>query len=120
MFHVPYENVFGKMEINTFVEMLTEFTEEAPPTEKRVFIVVLPCWLNAAEAIPILSEKFNIRTVIAAVSAGGFYASKHGTLSDNVLTFAVPGYAQSIVLDSRGESESEVSAVRKILWAFNK
>lgn len=102
VFHVPYENVFGKMEVATFVEMLTEFIQEAPQAPHTVFIVVVPCWLNAAEAIPILNDKFTIRTVVAAVSVGGFYSSKHGTLADNVLTFAVPGYAQSIVLDSRG------------------
>ena len=43
-----------------------------------------------------------MKTVIAAVSVGGFYATKNGVTADNALTFAVPGFAQSIVLDSRG------------------
>jgi|JI9StandDraft_1071089.scaffolds.fasta_scaffold717638_1 hypothetical protein len=82
--------------------MLEEYVKDAPLSEKRVFIVVVPCWLNAAEVIPVLNDKFSIRTVVAALSVGGFYSTKHGTLADNALTFAVPGFAQSVVLDSRG------------------
>ena len=40
--------------------------------------------------------------------------------ADNALTYAVPGYAQSIVLDSRGEPEAQISAIHRILWAFNR
>lgn len=102
VFHVPYENLFARMEENTFVGMLDEFIISTPNTENRLFLVVVPSWLNAASIIPLLNETFNVKTVIATISVGGFYASKNGALTDNVLTFAVPGFAQSIVLDSRG------------------
>ena len=102
------------------MEMLEEFVSEAPKAEKRLFIVVIPSWLNAAETIPTLNEKYDVKTVIAAVSVGGFYATKNGVTADNALTFAVPGFAQSIVLDSRGEHEAEISAIHRILWAFNR
>lgn len=108
------------MEVNTFIEMFEEFIRDAPQTGKRVFIVVIPCWLNASQTILALNDRFAIRTVVAALSVGGFYSTKHGTLADNALTFAVPGFAQSIVLDSRGESDSEISSVSKIVWAFNR
>ena len=108
------------MEISTYVEMLEEFINDAPASDKRLFIVVIPSWLNAAEAIPTLNEKYEVKTVIAAISVGGFYATKNGVTADNALTFAVSGFAQSIVLDSRGESEAEISAIHRILWAFNR
>lgn len=63
---------------------------------------MLPCWLNAAETIAVLNDRYDVRNVIAAISVGGFYTSKNGGLADNVLTFAVPGFAQTVVLDSRG------------------
>ena len=40
--------------------------------------------------------------MVAAISVAGFYSTKNGALAENALTFAVPGFAQSIVLDSRG------------------
>jgi hypothetical protein len=58
--------------------------------------------------------------VIAAVSVGGFYFTKNGALADNALTFAVPGFAQSVVLDSRGEPEGQIGVIHRILWAFNR
>ena len=106
VFHISYENLFARMELPTFLDMLEEFISDAPRSDKRLFIVVVPSWLSAAEAIPTLNEKYDVKTVIAAVSVGGFYATKNGVIADNALTFAVPGFAQSIVLDSRGEPEA--------------
>ena len=55
IFHIPYENLFKRMELSTFMDMLEEFISEAPQAEKRLFIVVVPAWLSAAEAIPNLN-----------------------------------------------------------------
>ena len=68
-----------------------------------MFIIVLPAWLIPTDALPALAEKYHIRTVVAKISCSNFYASVNHALTENVLTFALPGHAQAIVLDTRGE-----------------
>ena len=120
VFHISYENLFSRMETSTFLEMLEQFINDAAQSQNRLFIVVVPSWLNAAEVVPALNDKFQVTTVISAVSVGGFYSTKNGSVTDNALTFAVPGFSQSIVLDSRGESQAEISSIHRILWTFNR
>jgi hypothetical protein len=64
--------------------------------------VVLPSWLNTAEILPLLTDKYHIRSIVSKINVNNFVTSKNGNLTENVLTFAVPGYSQTIVVDSNG------------------
>jgi pantothenate kinase-related protein Tda10 len=48
VFHVSYENLFARMEVSTYIDMLDEFIRDAPAAANRLFLVVVPSWLNAA------------------------------------------------------------------------
>jgi hypothetical protein len=83
-------------------------------------LAIVPSWLDASKVIPLLLEKFYIRTIISKVNSTNFYSNKNKNLVENVLTFCLPGYAQNVILDSTGaDDESLLSSISKILWVFN-
>ena len=53
------------------------------------------------------------------VNVSNFF-SRNYELTENVLTFAFPGYSQHIIVDTYGEEERETSAVMKILWNLTR
>jgi hypothetical protein len=54
------------------------------------------------------------------VSSNNFYANKNKSLTENVLTFCLPGYSQNIILDAQaGDDDGLLSSISKILWVFN-
>jgi hypothetical protein len=52
--------------------------------------------------VTLLTAKYHIRSVLAKLNASNFFASKNQNLVENVITFGLPGFAQSIVLDTHG------------------
>lgn len=40
-------------------------------------------------------------------------------LTENTLTYATPGYAQLVFLDTFGQDESYISEITNILWNYN-
>ena len=118
-FTISHEHLHSKMQLETYLTMLEEFIEDNKQGND-LFVVVLPAWLLPTEALPALAAKHHIRTVVAKISCSNFYASSNQALTENVLTFALPGHAQAIVLDTRGEKEAQISAVEHILWHLNK
>lgn len=106
------------MELSTFLEMVKEFTQDLPPHPDNLTIVVIPSWVNSAEALPQLAEQYHLRSVVSKINAGNLFFSTHRELTENALTFAVPGWAQTVVLDSQGEPEASLSSITKILRSF--
>ena len=121
VFSISHEHLHAKIEIEAYMSMLDKFIE-ANRTQpgKDLFIVVLPAWLLPTDAIPALGQKHHIRSVVCKIGCSNFFASPNQELTENVLTFALPGFAQAIVLDTRGEKEGKISHIEHILWHFNK
>lgn len=102
IFNIPCENLYTKVELPTFLEMLKEFVSDVENNPSNLFIVVIPSWVNSAEAMPQLAELYHLQSVLCKINASNFFCSSHRELAENVLTFAIPGFAQTIVLDSQG------------------
>lgn len=100
--------------------MVEEFISENGVSKELVLIVVLPSWVNNAECIPLLSEKFHIRSVLTKVNAANFFATRNFNLVENVLTFCLPGFTQNIVVDAFADEESLINNVIKIVGSFNR
>lgn len=49
-----------------------------------------------------------------------FFATENGALTENVLTFALPGFSQNIIVDSYAEEEYLVNKVIKIVGSYNR
>ena len=118
IFSIPAENLYSKMELPTFLDILKEFIQDLQPHPDNLTIVVIPSWINSAEALPQLAEQYNLKSVVSKINAGNFFCSIHRELTENALTFAVPGWAQTVVLDSQGEPEVLLGSITKILRSF--
>lgn len=55
IFNIPCENLYAKIELPTFLEMLKEFISDVEKSPSNLFIVVIPSWVNSAEALPQLA-----------------------------------------------------------------
>jgi len=55
---------------------------------------------------------------LSKINAGNFFSSSHRELTENVLTFAVPGWSQTLLLDCQGEEESLLASITRILRSF--
>ncbi len=86
----------------------------------HIIIGIIPSWLDAAKTIPLLADKYTVRTIISKVNSNNFFSNKNKNLVENVLTFCLPGYSQNIILDSTaGDDDNLLSSISKILWVFN-
>jgi hypothetical protein len=118
IFHIPAENLYAKMELSTYLDILREFVQDLEANPANLVIVVLPSWVNSAEALPQLAEQYNLRSVLSKINASNFFCSQHRELTENVLTFAVPGWAQTVVLDCQGEEDALLGSITRILRSF--
>ena len=62
--------------------------------------MIVPSWLNSCEVLPLLGKQFHIRSVLTKISSNNFFSTKNDSLTENVLTFALPGYTQNVVIDT--------------------
>lgn len=102
VFNIPYAHVHSRIPPAAFLEMLEEWFEQEQPSNNDILLIVLPAWLNATETLGLLNEKYHIRSVVSKIKVSNFVASPNEELTENVLTFAVPGYTQTIVVDTNG------------------
>jgi hypothetical protein len=56
--------------------------------------------------------------VSSKINAGNFFCSPHKELTENALTFAVPGWSQTVLLDCQGEDEALLGSITRILRSF--
>lgn len=76
--------------------------------------------MDASKTVPLLNEKYSIRTIVSKVNSNNFFSNKNKNLVENVLTYCLPGYSQNIILDSTaGDDDKLLSSISKILWVFN-
>jgi hypothetical protein len=102
--------------------MLDEFIVERSISvgPKDVVIVVVPFWVSSKELIDTWSEKYHIRSIATKINAANFYSTNHYEITEYILTYATPGYSQSIILDTYSEDEVTISRMKNILWRYNQ
>ena len=100
--------------------MVEEYISENDISKDEILITILPSWLNNGECIPLLGEKFHIRSVFTKINAGNFFSTRNFELVENVLTFCLGGFSTNIVVDAYLEEESLINTVMKIVGSFNK
>jgi hypothetical protein len=81
IFQIPSENLYSKIELPTYLEMLKEFIEEVESNPANLFIVVLPSWVSAVEALPQLADLYHLRSVLCKINASNFFSSAHRELT---------------------------------------
>ena len=60
-----------------------------------------------------------MRSVVSIINVSNFFNNRNFNLTENVLTFAFPGYSQHVVVDTYGEDEAETNLVMKVVWGIN-
>lgn len=122
IFNVAPDNLYNKIAPDTFIEMVEESIKNSntPIDKDHLTIVIIPSWLNCCEVLPLLSKQFHIRSVLTKINSNNFFSTKNLSLTENVLTFALPGYTQNVVVDTYIEEESLINSVMKVVGIYNK
>lgn len=79
IFNIAPDNLYNRISPEAFIDMIEEHinASDIPLEKDQVTIVIIPSWMNSTETLPLLGQKFHIRSVLTKVSSNNFFSNQN-------------------------------------------